>query len=210
MSKTGFESDLIVLTADKNMQIAVESLLKRPKALGIRPISAMVFPHPNHDPGCFHRSETFLNSFIYQYAHAMVMFDREGCGKEEKTREELENIVTLRLSQSGWEGRASTIVIDPELENWVFSDSPRVQEAMGWKVEHPSLLSWLEGKKYLAEGQIKPSHPKDAMEAALRHMRTPRSSSIYARLAERVSFARCNDPAFLKLKKLLQTWFPVL
>jgi hypothetical protein len=45
------------------------------------------------------------------------------------------------------------------------------------------------------------------MEAALRHLRRPRSSSIYAQLAERVGLERCMDPAFIRLKEVLQSWF---
>lgn len=137
------------------------------------------------------------------------MFDHEGCGREQKTRESLENEVASSLSKSGWGNRASVIIIEPELENWVFSDSPEVDAVFGWKDKNPTLRSWLKEKGFLSEGQIKPSRPKEAVEAVLRHVRLPRSSSIYARLAERVGLRRCSDQAFLKLKRCLQLWFPL-
>lgn len=209
MNESAYASDLVVLAADKNMKFAIQGLLNRPEALGIRPVSSVFYIHPESDPGCLLRADAFLRPFINRFARAIVMFDREGCGREQNTREELEREVTSGLSRSGWGDRASVIVIDPELENWVFSDSPEVDTAIGWAGRNPSLRSWLERQNYLMVGQVKPSRPKEALEAALRHVRMPRSSSIYGQLAERVGLGRCTDRAFLNLKQRLQSWFPV-
>ncbi len=209
MNACTYESDLVVLTADKNMNFAMEGLLNRPQALGIRPVVPAFYIHPERDPGCLLRADAFLRPFVRRFAHAIVMFDREGCGRDEKTSPELEQKVESALSRSGWADRAAVIVIDPELENWVFSDSPEVDAAMGWKGNRPSLRKWLEEQRYLAAGEIKPARPKEAMEAALRHVRMPRSSSIYGRIAQHVGFGRCTDGAFQKLKATLRAWFPV-
>ncbi|BBO89387.1 methylation-associated defense system protein MAD4 [Desulfosarcina ovata] len=203
-----YEADLAVLTADKNMKFALEGLLSRPQALAVRPISAVFYIHPESDPGCLLHADAFLRPFARRFAHAIVMFDREGCGQEEKPRDELEKQVTTILSQSGWAERAAVIVIDPELENWVFSDSPEVDAALGWKENNPPLRKWLENKNYLLADQIKPARPKEAMEEALRYIRMPRSSSIYGRIARKVSVGRCTDDAFQKLKAKLHEWFP--
>jgi len=209
MTDFAFESDLLVLTADKNMQFAVKGLLDRPKDMGIRPIRAVYYTHPERDPGCLLRSDNFLRPFIKHAAFAIVIFDREGCGKHNKARIELESEVSSRLAISGWKNRSACITIDPELENWVFSDSPEVGAALGWSGSKPPLRVWLENQGFLMPNQVKPHRPKDAMEAALRQARLPRSSSIYAGLAERVGLGRCTDEAFLKLKNTLQSWFPV-
>jgi len=84
-----------------------------------------------------------------------------------------------------------------------------VDRALGWTGKSPSLRAWLVDQNYLARGEIKPARPKEAMEAALRHVRMPRSSSIYGNLAQHVGFGRCTDGAFQKLKETLQAWFPV-
>ncbi len=209
MNACAYESDLAVLTADKNMKFALEGLLSRPQALAVRPISAVYYIHPESDPGCLLHADAFLRPFAKRFAHAIVMFDREGCGQEETPRNELEKQVTTMLSRSGWADRATVIVIDPELENWVFSDSPEVDAALGWRGNDPPLRKWLENKTYLLAGQIKPARPKEAMEEALRYIRMPRSSSIYGRIARRVSVGRCTDDAFQKLKTTLQEWFPL-
>jgi hypothetical protein len=209
MNGGDFESDLVVLTADKNMKFAIQALINRPEAIGIRHISTMFYIHPERDPGCLLRADAFLRPFIQRYAHAIVVFDREGCGSSQKARVELEDSVAETLSRSGWGERTDAIVIDPELENWVFSHSPEVDLAMGWAGRTPPLRSWLEERGFLIAGQAKPSRPKEAMQAALRHVRMPRSSSIYSQIAERVSVGRCTDQAFLKLKQRLQSWFPI-
>lgn len=208
MNEYGYEKDLVILTADKNMKFALEGLLCRPKALSIHPVSAVFYIHPESDPGCLLHADSFLRPFVRRFAHAIVMFDREGCGKDNLTRDELEQRVTEVLSRSGWSNRASVIVIDPELENWVFSGSPEVDRALGWGGKNPALGVWLENHHYLVTGQIKPVRPKEAMEAALRHVRMPRSSSIYGQIAQHVGIGRCSDDAFQKLKTTLQTWFP--
>ena len=176
--------------------------------MGIREPMPVVHVHPERDPGCLLRGHEFLSLFHKQFAHALILLDFEGCGQEKSTREALEDVIEKRLSQSGWGERAAAVVIDPELEMWVWSDSPQVDAVLGWQGRSPDLRSWLKDQDLLQEGQAKPERPKEAMELALRTVRKPRSSSLYAQLARQVSLERCVDPAFIKLKTTLQTWFP--
>jgi hypothetical protein len=197
------KNDLIILVADKNMEAAIQGLLQRHEALGIPPLSAKVFVHPYRDPGVLNEAHEFLAPFTTQYARALVMFDREGSGRQDSA-EVLGREVQSRLDGAGWIRRSAVIVLDPELETWVWSDSPHVPVALRLSSkEFESLRA-----KYQIKGQAKPSRPKDALEEALFHSKTPRSSSIYYELAKKVTLARCNDQAFLKLKSCLREWFP--
>ncbi|MCI0488507.1 MAG: hypothetical protein L0229_18115 [Blastocatellia bacterium] len=202
------QKDLVVLAADKNIEFTVKGVLSRYQALKIKRLVSDIYSHPEHDPGCLLKGKDFLRSFVSIYEHALIIFDREGCGREGATREDLEEEIEDSLSMSGWEGRASAIALDPELEVWVWSDSPHVDSVLGWEGKHPDLRTWLVQQGFLKEQQIKPERPKEAMEDALRSVRKARSSSIYFELARRVSFDRCEDPAFFKLKTTLQGWFP--
>lgn len=203
--------DLYLLVPDKNIEHTVKGILARHQALGIRELvhkrDYECSVHPERDPGCFGRCEDFLRPFVNRYEYALVLFDREGCGKEELSREVLEQQVEIRLSQSGWGDRAAVIVLDPEVEIWVWSDSPQVGEALGWKGTQADLRCWLQTQNFLSADQLKPERPKEAMEKVLRHSAKPRSSALYSQLAEKVSLNRCVDPAFLKLKNILQQWF---
>ncbi len=203
--------NLVLLVPDKNIEYTVKGVLTRHQALGIRQLAHQqnfdCFVHPEHDPGCLRTSDNFLRPFTNQYEHAIVLFDREGCGKDQFTREDIEKEVEFRLSQSGWGDRAQVIVLDPEIEVWVWSDSPHVDKVLGWEGRQPDLRTWLQNQNFLSLGQSKPDRPKEAMETALRQSGKSRSSALYFQLAEKVSLNRCVDPAFLKFKTTLQQWF---
>ncbi len=202
------KKDLILLVADKDMEFALKGVFSQIHSLCIHPIQYDSYIHPEHDPGCWLRGHEFLRPFARKYEHALVVLDRDGCGRDTSEREILERELEDRLSVSGWGDDASAIVIQPELEIWVWSDSPEVEQALGWKGKNPGLRSWLEKKELWTDKSKKPSDPKKAVELALREVRKPRSSSIYQNLAEKVSFKRCEDPAFEKLCKKLTEWFP--
>ena len=202
------QKDLVILVADKNMEFAVRGLLSRAESLGARRPEVDVYVHPERDPGCLLRGHEFLRHFVNTYRHALLMFDREGCGQETVTRAQLESSVETQLSQSGWQNRATVIVFDPELEVWVWSDSPHVDEALGWSGRQPDLRTWLVTVGCSVNKTAKPARPKEAVCKALKLARKPRSSSTYLQLAERVSLARCVDPAFHKFTTTLLRWFP--
>ena len=205
---TSFRADLKVVVADKNMQAAFSGLLTRHQSLGIRPIlldpqSPLV--HPRHDPGCWKDGPELLAIEHRHYLHGLLALDWEGCNSNrsvEETRHDLQERLD-RLTTPGW---GSVVVLQPELEIWVFAGSTEVDRALGWQ---PGTLNpWLEQQGLLEPGQAKPARPKEAVEHAMAQKQQPRSSSIYRQLSRNVSFSRCTDPAFADLKTPLQQWFP--
>lgn len=208
MAEAGFLKDLLVLLPDKDMEQCVKGALDRNSALEIARISCDIFVHRNRDPGCLREGAEFLRPFKSQYEHALVMFDYNGCGQEDHMPSELEQMVTKRLCDSGWGQRAEALIIVPELEAWVWSDSPHVAACLHWNNEKlGGLREWLIAENFLLPDKSKPKYPKAALEAALRATRTPRTSALYRALADSVSFARCTDTSFVRFKTLLQRWF---
>lgn len=199
--------DLIVLVADKNTRFALEGLLGRRESLNIRPITMEVVIHPRRDSGALRECHDFLRSWQKRASYALVVFDRDD-RPTPPPREDLERLVEAKLAQNGWPDRSAAVVIDPELEVWVWSDSPHVATALRWSGDQASLREWLVQSGYLQEGQLKPQRPKEAVEDVLKLSRTPRSSSIYREIADQVSFQRCTDPALVKLRTVLKQWFP--
>ena len=198
--------DLIVLVADKNMKAAVDGILGLREKIGTRTIKIEgIYPHPKRDPGVYRFSPEFLRQFLRLTTYALALFDREGCGSE-LPRTELEEDLERRLAANGWQNRCAVIVIDPELENWVWGSSSRVATCLGWQ-EIP-LRHWLSERGHWPAGAGKPRRPKEAVEAALRLKKIARSSSIYSDIARHASFDYCTDPAFGKLRTTLQRWFP--
>ena len=135
--------DLLVVAADKSMQQALKGLLARPQALGIREVEVDIYPHPRHDPGCALRGVEFMSDWSDQYHHGLLMFDHEGSGREQTHPQELQKALNEDFANSAWGERAKTVILCPELEVWVWSDSPHVSRVAGWGNGNRQLRSWL-------------------------------------------------------------------
>lgn len=199
--------DLVVLVADRNIEAGIRGLLSRPNALGIRRVEFEIFTHPRRDPGCYQGAHDFLRPLYGQYHRALVIFDRAWEGAPYQAPEALEAAVRERLRIAVAADWADDVVIDPELEAWVWSDSPHVDQYLAWQGRIPSLRNWLRAQGLWPEGATKPGDPKRALESALWEVRVPRSSSIYEKLARSVSVERCSDQAFYRLRERLRAWF---
>ncbi len=202
--------ELVILVADLDMDNALRGILRRHQALGIRSLSTDevdIYRHEQRDSGCYGDAHEFLRPFMATHRLALVMFDRHGSGQEHLSAPQIESEVEIRLSNTGWSNRCSVIVPDPELEIWIWSDSPHVDAQLGWSGGQPPLRQWLVSEGLLHDPTRKPCDPKKAMLQSLRQQGKPLSSRLYRDLAEQVSLERCRDRAFLKLKKQLQDWF---
>jgi hypothetical protein len=201
--------DLVVLVPGKDDKAVLETLLiKRYKSLSIRKIDAKVITSPQRDPGCFHSAAAMLDGFQSECAHALVIFDYEGCGQEHMLRpDQVESTVRTNLALSGWDDRANVVVIEPELEIWMWSLSPSVDDVFGWSGKNPGLRQWMQQQGFIGSNDVKPRRPKEAMELALKVSRVRKSSANFIKLSERISLGRCVDPSFRKLVSILQDWF---
>lgn len=200
--------DLVCIVADKEMEAAVDGILRRPQALRTREFSFEILRHPRHDPGCFYAAQELLAGYREKAAHGLVLLDRAWDGVPKGTGRELEAQVEREWAPEiqAW---AKTVVIDPELEVWVFSDSPHVAAVLNWPSDTADLRAALEGAGLWTADTPKPADPKAAVEWTRRRTRLARSSSLYRTLAARVSFDRCNDQSFERLVHLLRGWFAV-
>jgi hypothetical protein len=197
--------DLVALVPDGTMKHALEGVIARHHALGIRKVSAEVFVHPEHDPGVYLRSHQFLRELQSRYSYALVMLDREGCGSDDPP-DTIETTIQENLDVSGWQHRSAVVAIDPELEVWVWSSSPQIAAPLGWPSRN-ELVCFLNGEGLWPEGHVKPPRPKEAFTLALREKGTPLSSSIFRELADRIGLGNCSDASFARLKAHLRRWF---
>ena len=200
--------DLVCVVADKQIKATIEGLLQRPGALGIRDVEAEVLLHPNHDPGCYDSPTDILRGYRQDAEHALIVLDHAWDGVPAESGPALEALIDEKFRQAGMADWAVSLVIEPELEAWVFSTSPHVSTVLGWKGPS-SIRKTLEEQKLWRAEDFKPADPKAALEYILGRTGKSRSSSLFRKLASRViSTAGCEDRAFLRLKTLLQGWFP--
>jgi hypothetical protein len=201
--------DLVCLVADKNMEAVVRALLWRPPSLGIRPIEFDIFVHEQRDPGCYKTGAEYLRGFRPQYLHGLIMLDYEWEGRPCQSVDEFVSLMQKTLRGADLLDWGDVVVIEPELEVWLFTGSPHLGHCLGWQDDRPLIRDWLHGRGLWSEGASKPSDPKRAIEEILYSTRKPRSSSIYAEIASRSTFRRCTDRSFQRLQGLLTKWFPV-
>ena len=198
--------DLVLLMADKNAQFALKGALGRPDALGIRPIEFEFRVHPGRDGGTRKSGPAVLALEQRRFKHALLVLDFEGCGTDLPNATALEAELDGRLS-THWKAAAKSIVIEPELDVWVWGADNAVESVIEWPAGK-SVREWLRERGFAFEANDKPTRPKEALEAAMRIPGLPRSSALYQTIAEKISLRRCTDEAFIRLRKQLVEWFP--
>jgi hypothetical protein len=197
--------DLFVLTADKNMLHAVRGVLNRPQALGISSIRSKILPHPNRDGGVRTTGKDLLAWQVSEARHGLLLLDHEGSGSDESPA-----ALEARLDEQlrpVWGSRAKAIVIEPELDIWVWGADNALRDVFEWN-ENVGIREWLVKKGFEFDATRKPLRPKEALEALMFHLRRPRSSSLYEELATKLSLHRCTDSSFDRLRSTLSGWFP--
>ncbi len=201
--------ELVVLCADLDIEQAVTGLLARPEALKIRRVRHQLIRDTmaGHDGGTFKRAHAVLESYSTDpRCHALVLFDRDWDGAPSRNAKELADDVERRLALK-WKERARCVVFDPEIEIWVFSDSPHVDRTLGFP--DGQLRNWLREQGHCSDGQAKPGDPKTAMRQALRTSKIKPSAALFQELASKVGLERCIDPSFRLFVETLRTWFPL-
>lgn len=197
--------DLVCVVPDKNTEFTVRGGLRRPAAMGIRPIDFEIIVDPGRDGGVRRRGVQLLQFQRRRFAHALLMFDSEGSGSVEPA-ETLEQALDAALADA-WGDRAKAIVVEPELDVWMWGAETHIRTAARWQTP-PGILDWLADEQYVFDAATgKPTRPKEALEAVFRHTGTPRSSAHYAQIASTISFPKCRDAAFRRLRDALLRWF---
>lgn len=195
-----------MLVPDLDYEVGIRALLARHQDLQISPITFGLVRHPHRDPGVRTRAHDLLRPLCRGTARALVLLDYQGCGAHSPPPD-LELEIELRLRQNGWEGdRARVVVVDPELEIWLWVRSPLLGQLLGW--EAGALFEWLETEALWPRGSPKPPSPKRAFRSAIHRAGRSPSASMFKTAAERIDFRGCEDRAFLRLLGALRAWFP--
>lgn len=203
--------ECIFLLADHTMSEVFKAFLQRDKfhqslgcgAFTFDPKQDIFVDELGNDPGVYNRAHLLLESFQNSHSRAVVVLDAAWEGSP--GAEMIINGIETNL-RSRWEHYA-VVVIDPELEAWIWQDNDHVANAFHYR-SPLSLREWLKQSGDWPEGCAKPPDPKAAVEKVLRHTRTPRSAALYRNVVNRISTRGCTDPAFVRLVETLRAWFP--
>ena len=211
MSQVSDAMDLVVLVADKDLEEAMKSLLARAYDLNLGPFRFEVRRHPNRDGGCRTGAANFLRPFSNATNAVWCFSTATDVAADSRARRFRATSMLTFLKTVGRIARRA-IVIEPELEAWVWGDLAQLSRSLGWKGRVSDLRRRLDSLGLWEPPLAKPSDPKRAMRAAMesapsRHRRR-RSARIFGEIAELAAVDACRDPAFNELRNTLQTWFP--
>lgn len=171
-------NDLVVLVADTDMEHAMRALCRRYDDLGTRRFEFELRRYPavrrypaDRDGGTRKWAHDRLRPESNRFRWALVLFDHHGCGSNDD-RQTIQRDGEKLLARNGWrEGetlRAKVVVIEPELEAWMWGDLKTLGKCLGWGTDGRHLREWVRSSGLWHEGHPKPSDPKDAMIRATR------------------------------------------
>jgi len=206
------QKDLLVLVAGQNDKAVLDAILKRHQSLQIREITLDVIKHPNHDSGIVNHGHELLRTQRRKYCRFICICDYEGSGKEEHSPNEIEQELQERLNGSNFIETSAVVVIDPELESWIWKKPEHIDRAL--EVSKNDRIELL--KKWYKDFDCRTSleetiekYPKEAFEFLLKAKKIPRSSRIYENIASEASIIQwMKCPSFEKLARVLRKWFP--
>ncbi len=205
--------ELVILTADGTMNAVFKAFFSREMwhmTLGCGAFDLWteedIFHVPGQTDGAVHRrAHEFLRPYLGTHRRALVALDWQFGG--ERPAAEVREEVLQNLRRNGWEDRCEVVVIDPEIEVWLWQDKPQIAQAV--RFQGGGLRAHLENDGSWPAGQAKPTAPKDTIQDLIRRNRAGAPMVVYSKIAESVGVAGCQDGAFQHLRASLQAWFPV-
>ena len=205
------QGKVVFLVADRAMETVFSKFLNRERFWqGLRCGSFdwdLVRDVQETDGGVHRRGHLILEPFRNTHEYAVVVLDSQFGGELPASR--VQQDIETNLKGCGWPAdRIAVIVIEPELEAWIWQNSPHVESAFKHKDKTQSLRDFLSAQRRWPAEAAKPPEPKATAEFLLKRNRAGTATAIYAKIAEKISVKGCVDPAFRRMRLALRTWFP--
>ncbi len=200
--------DLFVVMEGRRDRAVMEAVLNRPYDLGIQPItyefdlrfSAVRTGGP--DAGRERRGE---------FRYVICLWDHQGSGEENKPPSRVQGEVQARLNRNTLKGFSKALVIDPELEIWLWRDRTAIASIL--EVDENRLTEWLNDwrqaqfPKQTVETLLQ-QFPKEALEEVMRRAGEKPDAALYGRITAIANLQRWSkEPSFRRLCSTLRKWF---
>jgi len=205
---------LVILVADGTMRAVFQAFFKRSRFFDTLECAQFdfdpkseVFNDPLHTDGGVHkRCDELLRGYQRTHERALVVIDQQFGG--ERPANEIREEMLDRLRRSGWDNeRVQVVVIDPELEVWLWQDNANVEQALR---SDGTLRQALIRSGEWPEHTDKPLQPKETIQRLIKANRAGAPMAVYATIAGKVAVSRCTDASFAIFKATVQNWFPTV
>ena len=162
------------------------------------------------DGGTWKHAAENLVPFREKYTRAVIILDADF--EPHPGADVLQRDVTADMLASGWAAeRFAVVVIQPELEAWLWAPNINVALAFGHK-DFDQLRGALEKEKLWNPGEPKPHDIKRARDRAARLGGKKTGGPIFKGVFNAISkkaLDRCVEPGFQVMRAAMQAWFPV-
>lgn len=211
--------DVIFHLADEHMEKGLKAFFARDnwhfaldcRRFEIDPKSEADFYRvPGHtDGGIWRHAAENLRPFLDQYEHAVIVLDADF--EPHPGADVLREDISAAMVQAGWPlERFAVVVIEPELEAWLWAPNLNVARAFGHE-DFEQMRATLEREGLWNPGEAKPHDLKAARDRAARlggkKLGGPIFKGVFS-VISRAAFNQCVEPGFITLRTALQTWFP--
>lgn len=204
--------DLLIHAADADAEAFLRSLLNRPAALAIRPISFDIQRHPQRDAGMVQSGAELARMNKGRYLKLLLLWDHHGSGRElRQTPEQVADEISRKLDSFTWSGHHKVEILVPELEQWLWFCESAVAAHCG--VTTKQIAEWQQdyaAKLGKSVDVLKRDLPKELFEHLMRErLRQTISPRNFQQIGERASVkALMGCESFNRLVVALRDWFP--
>jgi len=205
-------NEIIFLVADATMEAVFRAFFERDRfhqalkcrVFQIDPVQDIIHIPKQTDGGLHRRAHDLLRSYLKTHNRAIVVLDQQFGG--EIPADVVRKGIIDNLNLNGWDGRCAVVVIEPELEAWLWQDNVNVEAAVR-HIRPPSLRDYLLAEGEWPQDEWKPISPKESIQRVIRANHAGPHTLVYARIAKSVTVRGCLDPAFVHFARTLCDWF---
>lgn len=205
--------DLYVFTADADALAVIRSVLARPLAIGIRPVTFKVNRHTGRDPGMVKNGPELVRMEVSktEFKKLVLIWDHQGSGWEEKSVDRAREEIQIRLNQVTWEDRSEAVAVVPEIEEWLWHSPASLGGHLKTGLAQlNAMVQDFASKRNLDCSTCKLRYPKEVFEEIFYRLAKrkplPRDFEQIAMTASLEDWQR--SQTFGALVNTLRRWFP--